>query len=138
MTTTNHTPEQQATCQNALEKNLKEFLSVALGELQNRILLEMKNMMLENNNKLYENLGKQEMELMLVKRDIENIKSIMLHEQNQLNQFKKETRERIGELTNVQSTAKGAIGLGQWLIGTGIVGGVISIIVTVYAIFGGK
>jgi HSP90 family molecular chaperone len=117
MTTPNHTPEQQATCHISLEKSLKEFLSNALAELQNRILLEMKNMMLQNNSEIYEEINKQEMEILLIKKDIENIRSNMIHEQNQLNNFKRETREKLNTYEVIENQAKGGIAVGKWVYG---------------------
>jgi len=136
MTTPNHTPEQQATCHISLEKSLKEFLSNALAELQNRILLEMRNMLLEHDKEVGKIMNKQDTEISLLKQEIITIKGDTKEDQEKMNDFKRETRERLGLLENTQSSAKGALGFGSWLVGSGIIGGLLSIGVIAYKVLG--
>lgn len=101
-----------------LEKKLKEFLSSTLNDFSSKLTVEFKNLLLEREKEFAKLLNDTDREIVLIKKDIENIKSDIHEICNKSNEFKKEVREKITVLEHTEDQVKGGISTGKWVIGT--------------------
>lgn len=111
-----------------LEERLKRFLSVELKQLNEKMILDFKNLLLEHDKELAKLMSEQDKSILLLKKDIENLTKEFTEAEKKHNEFKKETREKIGSLMEAEDRAKGALGFGKWIIGGGLIGWIVGII----------
>jgi len=120
-----------------LEERLKKFLSGALTEMGNKLMVDFKNLLLEHEKQITKEMSTQDKEILLIKRDIQEIKHDMQVEQIKLNDFKKEMREKVSQLNDNENKVKGAGVLVRWVIGGGILGWIGLAITIAMKVFGG-
>jgi len=120
-----------------LERRLKTFIDDALVQFSQNLILDFKNMLLEHDKELAKILSEQDKVILLVKKDVESLQHDIKENEEKMDEFKKETREKISTLVADDNKLKGAGALGKWLAGSGIIGGIITLVAIAVKFFSG-
>jgi hypothetical protein len=116
-----------------LEERLKDFLTEALKNLHEKISLDIKNSMLVHDKEISVTLNNQNMEILLLKKEIENIKLEIIH----LQDFKKEVRGQLSGYASKEEQFKGGLAVGKYIF-AGIVSAITLGVNFLFQYLGGK
>jgi hypothetical protein len=116
------------------DEKFRALLKDEFKTFQERILVDLKNIMLEQAKDVGQALNHQDKKLALLEQSVKNNKDEMRVYHDHTNKFKAEVRDALKDLEYAGQRTKGASNMAKWLVTSGISGGLISLLTLAYQV----